>query len=87
VEIKNTIGGKLRCASVNNFVQVVPLKQLPMIIVFTMAVEVNNPPVLKHFPGFNDVVLLVVGDVPVSEAPMVTLSISRIFWPSLQRFS
>jgi hypothetical protein len=76
VEIKNTIGGKLRCASVNN-----------LIIVFTMAVEVNNPPVLKHFPGFNDVVLLVVGDVPVSEAPMVTLSISRIFWPSLQRFS
>ena len=46
---KNTIGGYLRCASVNNFVLTVPIKQLPVIIVFTPTVKVNNPSVLKHF--------------------------------------
>ena len=37
-------------------------------------------PIEANFPGFNGVVLLVVGDVPVdSEAPMVTSSISPEF--------
>ena len=35
-----------------------------------------------NFPGFNDFVLSVVGDVPVdSETPVVTSSISRICRP------
>ena len=38
--------------------------------------------------GFNSVVHSVAGDVPVdSEAPVVTLSISRICWLCLRRYS
>ena len=48
----------------------------------------GSTPMGANIPGFNSVVLSVVGDVPVdSEAPVVTSSISRICWPSPRRCS
>jgi hypothetical protein len=65
--------------------QYLSIESLNSIIIATFPRQVLGlTPVGANFLGFNGVVLLVVGDVPVdSETHVVTSSISRIYQPIL----